>query len=156
LTAHAGEAPSGARVDRSGRLGELGQRAHLARQGGAHRREEAGLVRPSRKIARFDARQGRLVSHRADGGSHPFTGESLEVVPPERFVWPPVHDVLPFNEGEPGTETHHFEHLGDGRTRLRATSHFPSVEALKGALATGMIEGGIEVRDRLAEDLARG
>jgi hypothetical protein len=42
----------------------------------------------------------------------------------------------------------------DGGTRLRSSSRFPSVEALEGALSTGMTGGAIESWDRLAEVIA--
>ena len=108
-------------------------------------------------VVQLDVRPGgrwRFINRNADG-EHPFTGEFLEVVPPERFVWTFIYDVEPFNQGEHGDETHILEDLGDGRTRLTVRSRYPSTEALEGTIATGMIAGGIETWDRLAEELAR-
>ena len=54
-----------------------------------------------------------------------------------------------------GVETFTFEDVG-GKTKLTSRSHFPSVEELEGALATGMIAGGVETWDRFAALLAEG
>jgi uncharacterized protein YndB with AHSA1/START domain len=107
----------------------------------------------------MDVRPGgkwRVINRAADGGEHPFTGEYLEVVPPEKFVWTFIYDVAPMNQGEAGTETHLFEDIDGVKTKLTVRSHFPSLEALQGALSSGMIEGGIETWDRLDEELAGG
>ena len=48
-----------------------------------------------------------------------------------------------------------FEEI-DGKTRVRAVSHFASTEELEGALATGMIKGAVETWDRLEALLAKG
>ncbi len=106
----------------------------------------------------MDVRVGgrwRWVSHLSEGDV-PFTGEYLEVVPPERLVRTEIFDVPPFNDpGGAAVETLTFEDLGDGRTRLVSRSRFPSAEALDGALATGMIRGALESYDRIAEAVAR-
>ncbi len=118
-----------------------------------------GPRRFSTEVVEMDVRPGgkwRYINRGADGAEYPFKGEYLEIVPPEKFVWTFIPDMEPFNQGEPGTETFILEDLGDGRTKLTARSDFGSVEALEGALGTGMIEGGIESWDRLAEELARG
>ena len=52
-----------------------------------------------------------------------------------------------------GPETFTFEDLG-GRTTVRSVGHMGSVEAIDGALATGMVKGAIETWDRLATVLA--
>jgi len=52
-----------------------------------------------------------------------------------------------------GVEHHTFEDIG-GRTKLTSRSHFGTVDALEGALATGMIAGGVESWDRFAAMLA--
>jgi uncharacterized protein YndB with AHSA1/START domain len=60
-------------------------------------------------------------------------------------------------EGAPNSvalETHRFEDLGDGRTRLTTNSVFPSVEAQEAALTSGMTHGITDSMDRLAELLA--
>ena len=65
-----------------------------------------------------------------------------------------VLDLTHMLSGPYGTMT--LTDLGDGRTRLHTHSVFPSVEALEGALATGMEWGARESMDRLAELLAAG
>jgi len=110
------------------------------------------------EVVELDVRPGgkwRYINRNADG-EHPFTGEFLEVVPPEKLVWTFMYDVAPMNQGEPGVETFLFEDIGGGRTKLSVTSQFGTLEALQGALSSGMIEGGIETYDRLDEELARG
>ncbi len=112
----------------------------------------------STEVVELDVRHGgkwRFINRNADG-EHPFKGEFLEVVPPEKLVWTFIVDVEPLNQWEPAVETFLFQDIGGGRTKLTVRSHFPSVEVLEGALASGMIEGGIETYDRLAEELARG
>ena len=108
-------------------------------------------------VVENDVRVGgrwRWIAHSADGEA-PFTGEYLEVVPPERVVRTEMFDVPPFNLGEPAIETMTLEDLGT-RTRLVSRSRFPSVEVLDGALSTGMIGGALESYDRLAEEIAKG
>ena len=107
-------------------------------------------------VERMDVRVGgtwRWVAHTADGDA-PFTGEYLEIVPPERLVNTEIFDVEPFNAGGAAIVTQTLEDIG-GRTRLVSRSRFPSAEALQGALATGMVRGAIESWDRLAEEIAR-
>lgn len=109
------------------------------------------------EVVALDVRVGgtwRFINRNADG-EHPFTGTFLEIAPPDHFTWTFVYDVAPFNQGEPGTETFTLEDIGGGRTKLASRSHFPSVEVLEAQIAVGMIEGGIESWDRLAEELAR-
>jgi uncharacterized protein YndB with AHSA1/START domain len=106
-------------------------------------------------VEQMDVRVGgtwRWVAHTSDGDA-PFTGEYLEVVPPERLVNTEMFDVEPFNSGEPAIVTQTLEDLG-GRTKLISRSVFPSAESLQGALATGMVGGAIESWDRLAEEIA--
>ena len=113
----------------------------------------------SMTVLEHDVRVGgkwRWIAHSPDGDA-PFKGEYLEVVPPERVVRTEIFDVPPFNEDPNGVaiETMTLEDLGDGRTKLVSRSRFPSVEALEGALATGMIRGALESYDRLAEEIAK-
>jgi uncharacterized protein YndB with AHSA1/START domain len=90
---------------------------------------------------------------RGPEGAAPFSGEYLEIVPFERIVHTEMFDVEPFNQGEPAVVTVTLETV-EGGTRLTSRSRFPSVEALEGALATGMTGGAIESWDRLAEEIA--
>src|SRR4029078_12602937 len=94
----------------------------------------------------------RWIARTADGEA-PFTGEYLEVVPPERVVRTEMFDAPPFTQGEPAIETMTLEDLG-GRTRLVSHSRFPSVEILEGALSTGMNGGGLESHHRPAQQIA--
>jgi uncharacterized protein YndB with AHSA1/START domain len=111
-------------------------------------------------VEAMDLRVGgkwRWVGHTPDGRDVPFKGEYLEVDPPSKLVYTEIFDVPPFNEDPNGVaiETMTLEDLGDGRTKLVSRSRFPSVEALEGALATGMIRGALESYDRLAEEIAK-
>ena len=109
------------------------------------------------KIAEMDVRPGgtwRYVSSAPDRDDVVFYGEYLEVDPPKGFKWTFMFDV----EGVGpmgGPETHTFEDLG-GKTRVTSVGHMGSVEALEGALATGMVKGGIETWDRLEAFLTEG
>ncbi|HZN71017.1 MAG TPA: SRPBCC domain-containing protein [Micromonosporaceae bacterium] len=84
------------------------------------------------------------------GGEAPFTGEYLEVVPPERMVRTSAFDLGP--EGPPALETLTLDEV-DGGTRLRWHSRFPSPEVLGFALAQGMSKGALEQFDRIADVL---
>ena len=109
-------------------------------------------------VVEMDVRPGgrwRWISHSSEGDA-PFTGEYLEVDPPERLVRTEIFDVPPFNDPSGAAiETMTLEDLG-GRTKLVSRSRFPSVESLEGALATGMIGGALETYDRMAEAIAKG
>ena len=52
-----------------------------------------------------------------------------------------------------GPETFTFEEV-DGKTKVTSVGHMGSVEAIEGALATGMVAGAIETWDRLEAVLA--
>ena len=110
----------------------------------------------STTVETMDVRPGgtwRWISHSSEGDA-PFTGEYLEVVPPERLVYTEMFDIEPYNQGEPAVVTTVLEDV-DGRTRITSRSRFPSVEGIEAALATGMLSGAIETWDRLEEE-ARG
>ena len=106
-------------------------------------------------VEEMDVRPGgkwRYVSEAPDREDVAFYGEYLEVRPPERFKWTFLFDVEGLGE-QGGPETHTFEEV-DGKTRITSRGHFGSVEAIEGALATGMVGGAIETWDRLAAVLA--
>jgi uncharacterized protein YndB with AHSA1/START domain len=108
-------------------------------------------------VEKMDVRVGgtwRWVTSSSEGDAVPFTGEYLEVVPPERLVNTEIFDVEPFNQGEPAIVTQILEDLG-GQTRLISRSTFSSAEVLEGVLSTGMVGGAIESWDRIADELAR-
>ena len=108
-------------------------------------------------VAEMDVRPGgtwRYVNRAPDRDDVAFYGEYLEVDPPRGFKWTFMFDV----EGVGpmgGPETFILEEV-DGKTKVISIGHMGSVEVLEGALATGMIAGGIETWDRLDALLAKG
>ena len=106
-------------------------------------------------VEEMDVRPGgkwRYVNSAGDRDDVTFYGEYLEVDPPKSFKWTFMFDV----EGVGpmgGPETYIFEEVG-GKTKVISTGHMGSVEVLEGALSTGMVEGGLETWDRLADLLA--
>ena len=108
-------------------------------------------------VVEMDVRPGgkwRYVSHAPDREDLVFYGEYIEVTPIDRIRWTFMFDVQGVGP-QGGPETWTFEDL-DGKTKVRSVGHMGSVEALEGALATGMVKGAIETWDRLAAELARG
>ncbi|WP_283134478.1 SRPBCC domain-containing protein [Rhizohabitans arisaemae] len=85
-----------------------------------------------------------------DGGRAPFTGEYLEVVPPQRFVRTSIFDIEPFNTGPGAIETATFDEV-EGGTKVTYHTRFPAQEAIDAALAQGMSKGALEQFDRLAD-----
>ena len=112
-----------------------------------------GPARYSLPVCEMDTRPGgtyRFVERAEDGGEHPFRGEFLEVVPPERLVLTQIYEPYP---DHPMQVTLTFEDLGDGRTKLIDRMRFDSVESRDANLAAGMEAGARESYDRLAEHL---
>ena len=108
-------------------------------------------------VVEMDVRVGgrwRFINHTTGGEDVPFTGEYLEVVPPERVRQTFIVDI-PGLSDHVGLETMTLEDLG-GRTRMVARSVFTTIEELEGAMATGMVGGALETYDRLAEEIAKG
>ncbi len=108
-------------------------------------------------VLEMDVRPGgkwRYVSSAPDRDDVSFHGEYLEIEPPERYTWTFLFEVEGFGD-QGGAETFTFEDVG-GKTKVAAISHMGSVEAIEGALATGMTKGAIETWDRLAAVLAEG
>jgi uncharacterized protein YndB with AHSA1/START domain len=109
------------------------------------------------RVAEMDVRPGgawRYISSAPDRDDVTFYGEYLEVDPPRGFTWTFMFDV----EGVGplgGPETFTLEEV-DGRTKVTSVGHMGSVEALEGALASGMVAGALETWDRLASLLAKG
>ena len=104
----------------------------------------------------MDVRPGgkwRFVSRGPDGVEHPFTGEYLEISPPETMVWTFIYDVPPINE-HAATETMTLTER-DGRTFMTAISVHDSKEARDGHVEAGMEKGAAETYDRLDELLAK-
>ncbi|MGY1732836.1 SRPBCC family protein [Geodermatophilus sp. SYSU D01045] len=107
------------------------------------------------RIDRYDCRTGgsyRYVHSDADG-EYAFHGSFHEVRPDELIV-----QTFTF-EGQPdgvALEKLVLEDLGDGRTRLTATSLCDSFADRDAMLASGMEVGVVEGYERLDEVLARG
>lgn len=102
-------------------------------------------------VAEMDARPGgrwHYIHHTSDGHDVSFSGEYLEVVPPEKLVRTFRYDIEEY-QSEPAVETVVLRDLG-GRTKVTNSSRFPSSEVLDQALATGMTRGALETYDRLA------
>jgi len=108
-------------------------------------------------VAEMDVRPGgswRYVSHADDRDDVAFYGEYLEVEPPERIKWTFLFEVEGIG-AQGGPETITFDDIG-GKTKVTAISHMGSIEAIEGALATGMVGGAIETWDRLEALLTEG
>jgi uncharacterized protein YndB with AHSA1/START domain len=108
-------------------------------------------------VAEMDVRPGgkwRYLNRASDREEIAFYGEYLEVDPPRGFKWTFMFDV---DGAGPmgGPETFILEEV-DGKTKVISTGHMGSVEVLEGALSTGMVVGGLETWDRLADLLAEG
>ena len=106
-------------------------------------------------VEQMDVRVGgawRYVSHSDDREPVTFYGEYLEIEEPARFRWTFLFDVLGVGP-QGGPETHSFEDLGD-RTVVRSVGEMGSAAEIEAAVAIGMIEGGLELWDRLATLLA--
>ncbi len=108
-------------------------------------------------VVEMDVRPGgrwRYVSRAPNRDDVSFHGEYLEIEPPERFKWTFLFEVEGLGD-QGGPETFTFEEV-DGKTKVTARGHFGSVEAIEGALATGMVGGAIETWDRPEALLAEG
>ena len=108
-------------------------------------------------VVEMDVRPGgtwRFISRAPGRDDVPFTGQYLELDPPASFRQTFIVDVDGMRD-QVGVEHYTFEALGD-RTRLISRAHFGTVDALEGALSTGMIAGGVEAWDRFAAMLAVG
>ena len=92
----------------------------------------------------------RYVHRNPEGEEYAFNGTFHTVRENEfavqTFEFEGVPDVV-------AIETMTFEDLGDGRTRLRGWSTYPSVEARDGMVASGMESGAAESLDQLEEYL---
>ena len=108
-------------------------------------------------VTEMDVRPGgkwRYISRADDREDVVFYGEYLEVDPPRGYKWTFMFDV----EGVGpmgGPETFILDEV-DGKTKVTSIGHMGTVEVLEGALATGMVAGGLETWDRLAALLAEG
>lgn len=105
------------------------------------------------ELDHWDCRTGgswRFV-HRGDGQEHWFRGCFHELRPDELLVQTFTYEGVPDGVA---LERLEFHDLGDGRTRLVATSLVDSFEGRDQFLASGMEEGLVECYERLDELLA--
>ena len=91
----------------------------------------------------------RIVHRGPDGEEHGFRGDFREVVPPERIVWTFEYEGM---SGHVSVDTLTLEEH-DGKTTLRATSVFDTVEDRDGMIDSGMESGAAESYERLDEYL---
>lgn len=84
---------------------------------------------------------------RGPQGEVGFHGVYREIAPPDRLVFTEIYDPFP---GEGSLVTTVFTEEG-GKTRLRVTALFPSVEVRDMVLKTGMERGAALSYDRLEE-----
>jgi uncharacterized protein YndB with AHSA1/START domain len=102
-------------------------------------------------IEKFELERGghwRFVEH-SDEGVHGFEGRFREVTPQERLVQAFEWDGMP---GYTVLNTLELQDLGDGRTKVIATSLFFTTEERDGMLQSGMEQGlnqSYEALDRL-------
>jgi uncharacterized protein YndB with AHSA1/START domain len=106
------------------------------------------------EIDRWDASTGGhyRYGNSRDGETYWFYG-SFHYIGPDRLVQTFTWEGMP--EGV-SLDTMRFEELGDGRTRLVATSVVDSIEARDGMLASGMEVGVDDGYAKLDELLVRG
>ena len=106
-------------------------------------------------IDHFDCRTGGSYRylHRQGGEEYGFHGCFHEVRPSELIVQTFTFEGFPDGVA---LEKLVLEDLGDGRTRLHATSLVDSFEGRDAFLASGMETGVVEGYERLDEVLARG
>jgi uncharacterized protein YndB with AHSA1/START domain len=114
-----------------------------------------GPRRHAMHIDHYDCRTGgsyRYV-HASDGNEFGFHGSFHEVRPSELIVQTFTFEGMPDGVA---LERMVFEDLGDGRSRLVATSLVDSFEARDAFIASGMEEGVRESYERLDEVFAAG
>ena len=113
-----------------------------------------GPRRVEMRIDHYDCRTGGSYRylHLADGEEYGFHGSFHEVRPSELIVQTFTFEGVPDGVA---LERLVLEDLGDGRTRLVATSLVDSFEARDGFVASGMETGVREGYERLDELLAR-
>ena len=112
-----------------------------------------GPRRTEMRIDHYDCRTGgsyRYV-HVSDGNEYGFRGCFHEVRPAELIVQTFTFELEPDGVA---LERLRLDDLGDGRTRLMATSLVESFEARDAVLASGMQEGVRESYERLDELLS--
>ena len=89
----------------------------------------------------------RIVHRSTDGEDITFSGEYLEIQPPERITW-----TFALTDNPGGPETYILEEH-DGKTTITSRAQFPSKEMRDWVIASGMEEGAAETYDQLDEYL---
>jgi len=119
---------------------------------GEHMSQWWGPAKYKTTVNKFDFRVGGKwdVVQSLGDEVHPFHGEFLEIVAPEKFTW-----TFGYADYPAGPETYFFVPEGPNRTRIDSLSVFPSIESRDGMVASGMEEGAIETYDRLEDLLAK-
>jgi uncharacterized protein YndB with AHSA1/START domain len=95
-------------------------------------------------VEKSDLRPGgewRNVQTAPDGGQHVFYGEYLEVEPQKKLTL--TMNYEPIGPGHEMNETMELIDLGDGRTKIVATSRFKTLEDMEGMLAGDGMESGL-------------
>jgi uncharacterized protein YndB with AHSA1/START domain len=108
-------------------------------------------------VVEMDVRPGgkwRYISRGPNRDDVEFYGVYLKIDPPRGFEWTFMFDVDGLGP-QGGPETFTFEDVG-GKTKVTSVAHMGSVEAIDGALSTGMAGGAIETWDRLEALLRKG
>jgi uncharacterized protein YndB with AHSA1/START domain len=108
-------------------------------------------------VAEMDVRPGgkwRYISRGPNREEVEFYGEYVKIDPPRGFEWTFMFDVDGLGP-QGGPETFTFDDVG-GKTRVTSVARMGSVEAIDGALSSGMVAGAIETWDRLEALLAKG
>lgn len=110
-------------------------------------------------VEKMEVREGgewRYIHKGKDEKGQPaeyaFYGVYKEIKEPESITW--TFNFEPIGPGHEITETIYFDDLGDGKTKLRAVSHYLSIEDLDGMVQSGMEDGATQTWDRL-EELAK-
>lgn len=106
-------------------------------------------------VDHLDVRTGgsyRYIHRDADGNEYAFHGSFHTVEAPSTVIQTFEFEGVP---GEVALEFMHLEPIGDDRTRGFFTSHFRSLEARNGIIASGMERGLRDSHLRMDELLAR-
>lgn len=106
-------------------------------------------------VEKMDVRAGgtwRFIQRDPEGREHRFSGEYRDVAAPERLVYTFEFEGVP---GDIMLETVTLEELPDGRTLLTTRSRFGTIEALGGAIRSGMEQGATESMVRFGELVER-
>jgi len=101
------------------------------------------------EVVEMDVRPGgrwRYISHAPDREDVVYFGEYLSVDAPRAFEWTFMFETPGGDVG--GPESHTFEEV-EGGTLVRSFGHMGSPEMIEAALETGMVEGALEIWDRL-------